>query len=268
MKQRKRISLDWLDRGRTALEPLLALAYPRHCPLCGTVLEQSAWKAAVCRSCITGSRASAASSTASACNGARLLRCQHLRSCLLLCRQCAPCYPALQGERQPLVCARTGGFDGCADFWRTARPYPRVPPGIRESIRHFAVQRHCSGAAARKEEPRGKYALLLAQRLGRILHIPVIQPLCLTRQVLPQKSLDQQKRFANVKDAYACRTGVDLSGMRLLLLDDVITTGATISACAKALLEGGAVSVDGVCVAATELMPKSHGAAGTPKESK
>ena len=110
--------------------------------------------------------------------------------------------------------------------------------------------------------------LLLAQRLGRILRIPVIQPLCLTRQVLPQKSLDQQKRFANVKDAYACRTGVDLSGMRLLLLDDVITTGATISACAKALLEGGAVSVDGVCVAATELMPKSHGAAGTPKESK
>ena len=89
--------------------------------------------------------------------------------------------------------------------------------------------------------------LLLAQRLGRILHIPAIQPLCLTRQVLPQKSLDQQKRFANVKDAYACRTGVDLSGMRLLLLDDVITTGATISACAKALLEGGAVSVDGVC---------------------
>lgn len=52
MKQRKRISLDWLDRGRTALEPLLALAYPRHCPLCGTVLEQSAWKTAVCRSCI------------------------------------------------------------------------------------------------------------------------------------------------------------------------------------------------------------------------
>ena len=50
MKQRKRISLDWLDRGRTALEPLLALTYPRHCPLCGTVLEQSAWKAAVCRS--------------------------------------------------------------------------------------------------------------------------------------------------------------------------------------------------------------------------
>ncbi len=81
-------------------------------------------------------------------------------------------------------------------------------------------------------------------------------------------ALELAKRFANVKDAYVCRTGVDLSGMRLLLLDDVITTGATISACAKALLEGGAVSVDGVCVAATELMPKSHGAAGTPKESK
>ena len=268
MKQRKRISLDWLDRGRTALEPLLALAYPRHCPLCGTVLEQSAWKAAVCRSCIPEAERLRHLPPRLPVTEHAFYAVNTCAAAFLLCRQCAPCYPALQGERQPLVCARTGGFDGCADFWRTARPCPRVPPGIRESIRHFAVQRHCSGAAARKEEPRGKYAPLLAQRLGRILHIPVIQPLCLTRQVLPQKSLDQQKRFANVKDAYACRTGVDLSGMRLLLLDDVITTGATISACAKALLEGGAVSVDGVCVAATELMPKSHGAAGTPKESK
>lgn len=159
-------------------------------------------------------------------------------------------------------------IDGCADFWRTARPCPRVPPGIRESIRHFAVQRHCSGAAARKEEPRGKYAPFAGAapwahpaHSGHPAAVP--DPAGFTA-----KSLDQQKRFANVKDAYACRTGVDLSGMRLLLLDDVITTGATISACAKALLEGGAVSVDGVCVAATELMPKSHGAAGTPKESK
>ena len=154
MKQRKRISLDWLDRGRTALEPLLALAYPRHCPLCGTVLEQSAWKAAVCRSCIPEAERLRHLPP-------RLPVTEHAFYAVNTCAAAfyyAPCYPALQGERQPLVCARTGGFDGCADFWRTARPCPRVPPGIRESIRHFAVQRHCSGAAARKEEPRGKYA--------------------------------------------------------------------------------------------------------------
>ena len=52
MKQEKRLPPNWLDRGRTVLEPLLALAYPRHCPLCGAVLEQTAWNAAVCRSCV------------------------------------------------------------------------------------------------------------------------------------------------------------------------------------------------------------------------
>lgn len=142
----------------------------------------------------TGSRASAASSTASACNGARLLRCQHLRSCLLLCRQCAPCYPALQGERQPLVCARTGGFDGCADFWRTSPP---VPQGTARYTRIYPAFR-CTAPIVPvpprvKKNRAENMPLLLAQRLGRILHIPVIQPLCLTRQVLPQKSLDQQK---------------------------------------------------------------------------
>lgn len=268
MKQRKRISLDWLDRGRTALEPLLAFAYPRHCPLCGTVLEQSAWKAAVCRSCIPEAERLRHLPPRLPVTEHTFLRCQHLRSCLLLCRQCAPCYPALQGERQPLVCARTGGFDGCAVFGAQPARAPGYRP-VYENLSGISLYSAIVPVPPRVKKNRAEnMPLLLAQRLGRILHIPVIQPLCLTRQVLPQKSLDQQKRFANVKDAYACRTGVDLSGMRLLLLDDVITTGATISACAKALLEGGAVSVDGVCVAATELIPKSHGAAGTPKESK
>ena len=267
MKQRKRISLDWLDRGRTALEPLLALAYPRHCPLCGTVLEQSAWKAAVCRSCIPEAE-----------------RLRHLPPRLPVTEHafyavntCAAAFYYADSVRHAILLCKENGNPWyareLADLMAVlilahSPPVPQVPPGIRESIRHFAVQRHVPVPPRVKKNRAENMPLLLAQRLGRILHIPVIQPLCLTRQVLPQKSLDQQKRFANVKDAYACRTGVDLSGMRLLLLDDVITTGATISACAKALLEGGAVSVDGVCVAATELMPKSHGAAGTPKESK
>ena len=64
-------------------------------------------------------------------------------------------------------------------------------------------------------------------------------------------------RLANKKDAYACRPGTDLTGKRVLLVDDIITTGATVSACALALLQAGAVEVTAAAVAATEELPKS-----------
>ena len=71
----------------------------------------------------------------------------------------------------------------------------------------------------------------------------------------PQKNLDLAARMQNTKNAYACRPGTDLSGARVLLVDDIITTGATVSACALALLQGGAASVFAVSVAAKEDLP-------------
>ena len=108
MKQRKRISLDWLDRGRTALEPLLALAYPRHCPLCGTVLEQAPGSRRV-PFLYTGSRASAASSTASACNGARLLR----------VNTCAAAFLTMQTVcAHAILLCKENGTPGMRENWR------------------------------------------------------------------------------------------------------------------------------------------------------
>ena len=51
-----------------------------------------------------------------------------------------------------------------------------------------------------------------------------------------------EERKANVSDAFRCRDG-QLAGKRVLLIDDVSTTGATLDACARALREGGAASV-------------------------
>ena len=71
------------------------------------------------------------------------------------------------------------------------------------------------------------------------------------------KELTRAERLANKKDAYACRPGTDLSGKRVLLVDDIITTGATVSACALALQQAGAYEITAAAVAATEELPKS-----------
>ena len=70
--------------------------------------------------------------------------------------------------------------------------------------------------------------------------------------MLPQKSLTLVQRLQNQKDGYALRPGSEAVGRRVLLVDDVITSGATVSACALALYQGGAAGVFAVSIAADE----------------
>ena len=94
----------------------------------------------------------------------------------------------------------------------------------------------------------------LARAIGRSLGIRS-QARVLRRLVdtAPQSSLDRQSRALNLKGAF----GVDpsarasIAGKRLALVDDVMTTGASVRAAAHALLDAGARSVDVWCVART-----------------
>jgi predicted amidophosphoribosyltransferase len=57
------------------------------------------------------------------------------------------------------------------------------------------------------------------------------------------------ERFANVRNAFAISSGYDIGDVHLLLVDDIMTTGATASEAAKTLREAGAASVDVAIVA-------------------
>jgi len=61
--------------------------------------------------------------------------------------------------------------------------------------------------------------------------------------------LSLSERWESVRGAFATRQGSQVDNLRVLLVDDVMTTGATLDACAKALRQAGAKSVIGLTVA-------------------
>ncbi len=87
-------------------------------------------------------------------------------------------------------------------------------------------------------------AELLAREVGRLLDLPVRPVLGKTRNTGPQSELEEESaRRANARGAYALLPGIDLTGRRVVLVDDVVTSGSTLSECAALLRQGGAAEV-------------------------
>jgi ComF family protein len=81
-----------------------------------------------------------------------------------------------------------------------------------------------------------------ASELARHLDVPVLECLRRTRATITQTDLPEARRHENVRGAFRLRRRVP-SGAVLVVVDDVSTTGATVDACARVLLEGGAKEV-------------------------
>ncbi len=95
-------------------------------------------------------------------------------------------------------------------------------------------------------------AVLLAAELGHISGVPVVRDgLVRTKATASLGDSSAAERAQEVAGAFAVRQGREsnLTGHRILLIDDVMTSGATANACTRVLLEAGAASVD-VLVAA------------------
>lgn len=89
-----------------------------------------------------------------------------------------------------------------------------------------------------------------AADLARHLGPPVVHVLTRARATLPQADLPSGRRHANVRDAFAVRRAMRAwQGATLALVDDVYTTGATLEACGRALLQSGAEEVRAITAA-------------------
>ncbi len=90
-------------------------------------------------------------------------------------------------------------------------------------------------------------AALLALALGRESGLPAIPDLLVRRRPTPSMGrMNRRERESNVKGAFAMAPGraAAVAGRTVLLVDDVLTTGATVGECAKVLLKAGAAAVD------------------------
>jgi predicted amidophosphoribosyltransferase len=91
----------------------------------------------------------------------------------------------------------------------------------------------------------------LAREAGKLLDLPVRPLLEKVQEIRPQKELSAVRRSGNVLGAFDLQSGESVAGLRILLVDDVITTGSTLGECAKMLKLYGAETVYGMTVSGT-----------------
>lgn len=93
-------------------------------------------------------------------------------------------------------------------------------------------------------------ALEISRELSEFFRIPLSsESLIKTKKTLPQIDLTESQRKVNLKNAFVCFRAELIKGRKILLVDDVITTGSTINEAARVLKQAGAQEVWGIVVA-------------------
>lgn len=105
-----------------------------------------------------------------------------------------------------------------------------------------------------READRGfNQAKVLADIIGDYIAVDTIEPVIRMRETTPQNRLGYSERTTNVRGAFHVTRPELIQNRRLLLVDDVLTTGSTLNALALALRRAGAKSCVGICAAAGSL---------------
>jgi len=89
----------------------------------------------------------------------------------------------------------------------------------------------------------------LGRALARIIGLPELRTLRRAVATQTQVGLSDAQRLENVRNAFRCTNINQVAGKRILLIDDVMTTGATVASAAWALIDAGAEKVSVLTVA-------------------
>ncbi|MBO4390088.1 MAG: ComF family protein [Lachnospiraceae bacterium] len=237
------VDKDWKRAFREEGEVFLNLFFPETCPVCGRPSDGRETSEKACPLCLKGLKE---------ITGPVCIRCGRPVSSPgdFYCGEC-----------------KNRGWDASASFEQgiCLYPYAEVQDGLLElkyKNRREYAEFYGRAAAKRSAElirevwkadvliPVPVHALrknlrgynqaaLIARVMGRELDLPVEEHILIrTKQTTAQKKLDPLERLRNLRGAFACKG--DVSGLRrVVLVDDVFTTGSTVESCARVLIAAG-----------------------------
>src|ERR1041384_3834816 len=241
------MSISISNLASHAYDAALALVYPQPCAICGRSVE-SRHDGVVCAACWVATP---------------LYSCQDT-----LCWKCGALSLAtvLEAKRKQVRCGRCetdaytfaracGSYDGAlrASILQLKRQ-PHVPARLI-SLSHEVQQREPLNAAelivpvplheSRERERGFNQAGVIARELARATKLP-LDTHCVVRRLHTERhraGMDAKARRKSVEGAFVVRRNDFVAGKRVLLVDDVFTTGAKVSACAETLKKAGAEEV-------------------------
>lgn len=243
---------DSVRPGKT----LRRLLFPPYCVSCGELLPYNAegGEAVLCRNCRGEFETE------------KLRECRQCGLPQLDCR-CIPPLLAEVGVREVIRLAayRPANAKGCINSIINNNKRTRncdcfaflaaqLAPALRRELPPDAIVCFCPRSRRARREHGFDQAEELARRIAQVTGLEFGRALSRRRGAgtAAQKTLGYSARIYNAGRSVGLDGSVDVRGRTVVLVDDVITTGATMSACAQLLLGAGAAEVICVCVAAVE----------------
>ncbi|MDZ7413507.1 MAG: ComF family protein [candidate division KSB1 bacterium] len=225
-------ALAWREKLEELLAPLLDFVFPPYCMFCGAHLARH--ECLVCYNCWFALPLTPSPGGVVHTGGAKHGEPQHLDASVAVWRYDEQVeriihlfkYGGYTCLARPLGLAVGGTLvaTGLCDRGDVLVPIPLHP--------------------ARRRERGYNQSELLARRAAKVCGLPVETDLLRrTRYTRPQSQLGASERAKNVAGAFAVRLPAEVGGRRVILVDDVLTTGATASECARVLKEAGALEV-------------------------
>jgi len=235
------------DSQYALISKLLNILYPSRCPMCGSVSDVFSYSP-ICSLCWSRIK----KYTGPSCDICAMpFSSEYAKVCGRCLKKAPPFSMAVNYGLYEGVLAEAINQLKFHGLKRLSKPLGRLLHSMEIPVIDGIVPVPLNAKSLRE---RGfNQSLLIARVVSRIRKIPLLMDVLIKKkETPPQIGLSANERLLNLKDAFEVRG--DIRGLRILLVDDVMTTGATVTECSKQLIKADAEDVIVLTLARSSMM--------------